>query len=121
MGHQPRHFTSSTSGGLKVVFVTDATENEFSGFQMSFHRFLPGHSRLSNCPYPFYEATAQLSRIPSISRSFIHDTSCVIQVNSTDAIKLHFDYLSTAVSIKVLETENFRSNRVLDVLEKLVF
>ena len=42
MGHQPRHFASSIGGGLKVVFTTDATENSFSGFQMSFTRFSPG-------------------------------------------------------------------------------
>ena len=104
-----------------IIFVTDATENEFSGFQMSFHRFTPGnHSRLANCPFPFFEAGHPAKKLPTVSRNFIHDTSCVIMINSTDAVQLLINKLSTAVSIKFIETENFRSNRVLDVLERLI-
>ena len=53
-----------------------------------------------------------------MDRTYYSDTSCVIQINSTDAVKLHIRKLSTVVTLKLIETENFKSNRVHEVLEK---
>uniref|UniRef100_A0A7E4VLR8 CUB domain-containing protein n=1 Tax=Panagrellus redivivus TaxID=6233 RepID=A0A7E4VLR8_PANRE len=120
MGHQPRHFTSSEGGGLKVVFSTDATENEFSGFKMFYSRF---DVHLSNtihpCPFPFYQAEDNAIALPANNVPFHHDTACVIMINSTLATEVTVRNLSTSVYIKLIETENFRSNRVNDVLENL--
>uniref|UniRef100_A0AC34FCJ2 CUB domain-containing protein n=1 Tax=Panagrolaimus sp. ES5 TaxID=591445 RepID=A0AC34FCJ2_9BILA len=119
MGHQPRHFMSGMGGGLKIFFTTDTTENSYSGFQMSFTRFNKEHSHHVPCPFPFYEAGNTLQTLPTLKKTYYHDTSCVIRINSTDAVKLKIRKLSTVVTLKLIETENFKSNRVHDVLENL--
>uniref|UniRef100_A0A915CVN2 UDP-N-acetylglucosamine transferase subunit ALG14 n=1 Tax=Ditylenchus dipsaci TaxID=166011 RepID=A0A915CVN2_9BILA len=48
------HFYSSVGGGLRLVFITDATENEYSGFQMSFQRFPSTSRRHVPCPSPVF-------------------------------------------------------------------
>lgn len=67
---------------------------------------------------PFLYASSQKQSLPALRTYFRHDSSCVFLINSTDAIKLTVKSISSPITFKIYETENFISKRPGDTLAR---
>ncbi|TKR80866.1 hypothetical protein L596_014856 [Steinernema carpocapsae] len=101
-------FTSAIGAGLRFRFVTDSSESTFAGFKISFTRFKPASRHHSACPQPFAEAQDEVRIIASPARKH---SSCIVRINSTEAIKLNVDNVTRNANLKIFDTENFDYRR----------
>uniref|UniRef100_A0A914D4M2 Uncharacterized protein n=1 Tax=Acrobeloides nanus TaxID=290746 RepID=A0A914D4M2_9BILA len=68
---------------------------------------------------PFHFASSQKQTLPTLRTYFRHDSSCVLMVNSTEAVKLTVKAISAPIAFKIYETENFISKRPGDTLARV--
>uniref|UniRef100_A0A0N4ZR86 CUB domain-containing protein n=1 Tax=Parastrongyloides trichosuri TaxID=131310 RepID=A0A0N4ZR86_PARTI len=109
-GYAAHQIKSSIGGGLLVLFVTDSTENSYSGFRMSFSRVDQTEQFNDGCPLPFvYVNNLDVKEIILPRAKFTMETTCVYQFNSSKFIELDIKHLSLGMDVRVYETENFDS------------
>ncbi|KAL3083450.1 hypothetical protein niasHS_011252 [Heterodera schachtii] len=104
-----RQFFSSVGGGLQFRFISDNTDSDFHGFQLTFRRYSKDDRSNSPCPLPFHRASSQVQSLPVLSPNFHFDSSCIFSIDASSAVNLTIvRFRSSTLSIKIFETENFQ-------------